>query len=363
MRRFSFFLVTLICLASCGPAADSSFNTTPVAVKSTENSPASSGPNLEPFPDAFKAAQALGRGLNLGDALEAPKEGAWGVIIEPGYFELIKKAGFDSVRIPIRWEAHAAPDAPYTIDPPFFVRVDQLINGALEQDLVVILDFHNYPELMTNPQGHQERYLALWQQIAGYYKSYPSTLLFELLNEPGDQLDAAQWNALSGKALNLVRQSNPSRNVILGGANLNGYDQLEKLELPQDDRHLIVTFHYYNPFEFTHQGADWVAGMDAHLGTSWEASQAEKAAISAHFDQVADWAKTHDRPILLGEFGAYSEADMDSRVRWTSFVARQAEKHGFAWAYWEFCSKFGIYDPDADVWREPLLKALVPWPG
>jgi endoglucanase len=63
--------------------------------------------------------------------------------------------------------------------------------------------------------------------------------------------------------------------------------------------------------------------------------------------------------VLLGEFGAYSEAPQDSRVRWTEFVRREAERHEFAWAYWEFASGFGIYDPDTKVWREDLLKALI----
>jgi endoglucanase len=96
------------------------------------------------------------------------------------------------------------------------------------------------------------------------------------------------------------------------------------------------------------------------LGAEW-GSDAEKAEIVNHFDTVADWSKRrgNDR-MLLGEFGAYSKADMESRVRWTAFVREQAEVHGFAWAYWEFASGFGAYDPQAKVWRESLLRALIP---
>lgn len=345
-------------LTSCGPLSDT-FDDTPVPVPTSEASSGADGPNLEPFPDAYAAKQSLGRGINLGDALEAPRDGQWGVVIVKPYFELIKQAGFNSVRIPINWEAHARKSAPYTIDWQFFARVDQVVGWALKQDLVVILDFHSYPDLMKDPQGHQERYLALWQQISGYYKNYPSTVLFELLNEPSDKLDAAQWNTLSRQVLTLVRQSNPNRNVIIGGASFNGYDQLQKLELPKEDRHLIATFHYYNPFEFTHQGADWV-DMEKSLGQTWEASDSEKSAVTSQFNLVATWALFQNRPVLVGEFGAYSKADLDSRVRWTSFVAREAEKRGFAWAYWEFGSKFGAYDRAAKAWREPLLKALIP---
>src|SRR5262245_44402948 len=67
-------------------------------------------------PAGIQAAnQKLGRGINLGNALEAPREGAWGVTLKPHYFRAIKEAGFDSVRLPVKWSAHAQAGAPYTI--------------------------------------------------------------------------------------------------------------------------------------------------------------------------------------------------------------------------------------------------------
>jgi endoglucanase len=172
-------------------------------------------------------------------------------------------------------------------------------------------------------------------------------------------LNAGLWNQYAAEALAIVRENNPTRDVILGPINLNAYDQISTLELPRDD-HLIVTFHYYLPFEFTHQGATWVEGSDPWLGESWEATDSEKTEIASHFDSVADWARRRGVRVLLGEFGAYSKADIDSRVRWTEFVRSEAERHGFGWAYWEFASDFGVYDPEEKVWREELLKALIP---
>lgn len=374
MKRFVCLLVFLALLAACAPAAQSP-TPAPTIVKPTETPSlpptaivtptASPVPNLDPCPgdscqDAYAAARALGRGVNMGNALEAPREGEWGVYLQKHYFEAIKQAGFHSVRIPISWNAHAAEIAPYEIDPSFFERVDAVIGWALGSNLLVIVDFHNYPLLMSDPQGQTERYLAIWKQVAERYKDYPDSVLFELLNEPNGKLDSAAWNALAARALTLVRQSNPSRNVVIGGPIWNSYDNIKNLELPEADRHIIATFHYYNPFPFTHQGAEWAEGMDKYLGTTWLASDAEKAAVSAEFEQVSAWSAAHNRPVLLGEFGAYSKADMDSRARWTSFVAREAERRGFAWAYWEFCAGFGVYDPAARAWREPLLKALIP---
>jgi len=62
----------------------------------------------------------------------------------------------------------------------------------------------------------------------------------------------------------------------------------------------------------------------------------------------------------MGEFGAYSKADMGSRVRWASFVRSEAEKRGISWAWWEFCAGFGVYDKDKKEWRTDLLASLIP---
>lgn len=301
---------------------------------------------------------ALQRGINLGNMLEAPAEGQWGLTVQEEYFDLIKEAGFDFLRLPVRWNTHAGQEPPYTINPAFFARVDEVVNWALERDLAIIVDFHHYEEMATDPWGHKDPFLGIWKQVAEHYKDYPSTVLFELLNEPNEQLNAALWNEYSAEALRVVRVTNPTRDVVIGPVRWNAYDWLSTLDVP-DDEHLIVTFHYYLPFQFTHQGAEWVAGSDPWLGTLWDATEAEKAEISRHFDSVADWAQRHQVRILLGEFGAYSKADMASRVRWTEFVRIEAERRDFAWAYWEFASGFGVYDPDAKVWRDELLKALI----
>lgn len=296
----------------------------------------------------------------MGNMLEAPNEGEWGLFVKEEYFDLIKQAGFDFVRLPVQWNSHADGNAPYTIDPAFFARIDEVLGWALKRNLTIVLDFHYYDELMSNPWGNEERYLAIWKQIAEHYRDYPSTVLFELLNEPYDQLNAALWNEYLSAGLKTVRESNPVRDVVIGPVNWNAYDWISTLDVP-DDEHLIVTFHYYLPFEFTHQGAEWIGDeSNAWIGTTWEATDEQKAEITNNFDSVAEWASRNHVRILMGEFGAYSKAPQDSRVRWTEFTAREAERHGFAWAYWEFGSGFGVYDPDAKVWREDLLKALIP---
>jgi len=75
---------------------------------------------------------------------------------------------------------------------------------------------------------------------------------------------------------------------------------------------------------------------------------------------VAAWAKENNRPIFLGEFGAYDKAPIESRVRYTDFVARTAESLGWSWAYWQFDSDFILWDMKADKWVDPILHALIP---
>ena len=311
--------------------------------------------------DAYAAAKLIGRGINLGNALEAPTEGEWGVTIKEDYFDVIKAAGFDSVRIAIRWSAHALPRPPFTVNPDFFRRIDEVTGQAAARGETAIITMHHYDELYADPAGHRERFLAIWRQIAEHFQDRSRNLLFEPLNEPHDNLTAHEWNRLLRDVLAVIRPSNPNRTILLGPANYNDIRQLAALELPGDDRQLVIALHYYLPYPFTHQGAHWVAGSEAWLGTRWTNSDAEQAAIGRDFDLAAAWAKAHDRPVCFVEFGANSKADMESRAQWTRCVATAATERGFAFTYWDFCAEFfGAYDPVARVWRKSLLNALIP---
>lgn len=371
-----FFLLLTSCTAAAPePAALPAPKQLPAATQAASPQPTNTAlfvfptytpkpsPTARPIPQAdafvFEQNRRLGRGVNLGNALEAPKEGEWGVTLEEGFFKTIKDGGFDSIRVPIRWNAHADAETPYTIAPAFFERVDWVVENALQQGLVVILDFHHYLELMEDPQEHQARFLSIWDQVARRYQQAPDSVYFELLNEPNGNI-SGDWNDILNEAIQVVRASNPRRTIIVGPVNWNSISSLDTLELPEQDRNLIVTFHYYQPFSFTHQGAEWAENSDAWLGTTWTGTRTEKFGIDRELDMAMRWADQYSRPLFMGEFGAYNKADMDSRALWTSYMARAAEQRRFSWAYWEFCAGFGVYDKAAQKWVEPLHLALVP---
>ncbi|MFQ3647368.1 MAG: glycoside hydrolase family 5 protein [Anaerolinea sp.] len=297
------------------------------------------------------------RCINFGNMLEAPNEGAWGPVLEERFVKLVAASGFDTVRVPIRWSAHAEEAPPYTIDPAFFARVDEVIDWTLEAGLTTIINVHHYEEIMQDPQAHAPRLLALWDQIATRYADYPPALVFEALNEPTNALTPRLWDEVQAEVVRTIRRTNPDRRIVVGGGSWNSLDGMLQMQVP-DDPNLIATFHYYEPFRFTHQGAEWVEGTNAYLGTTW-GTPFQRAELHAALMRAARWQAERGLPVLLGEFGAYSKADMASRVAWTSAVRESAEQLGFAWCYWEFAAGFGIFDPSADTFND-LFGALLP---
>jgi len=139
-------------------------------------------------------------------------------------------------------------------------------------------------------------------------------------------------------------------------------DRRAERELRAGDRKLMGTVHGYARMDFTHQGA---AGGDREdkVGVEWLGTEEELGVLKRDFDKAASWAKQHDRPLFLGEFGAYDKAPMESRARYLASVARAAEQRGWSWAYWQFDSDFILYDIPRDSWIEPVRRALIPAAG
>ncbi len=341
-RLFILFLSTILSFTACKD--------------STSNTPTETG--ISGPLDPFEQNAALGRGINLGNALEAPNEGEWGVVLQKRFFELIRESGFESVRIPIRWSAHTSEDDPYTIDEEFFERVDWAIQQALDHDLMVIINIHHYEEIFENPTQEIDKFLSIWTQISERYQDQPKEVLFEVLNEPHNNLTAELWNQLLPAVLDIIRETNPFRTVFIGAAEWGGIPGLLKLDIPEDGN-LIVTVHYYEPFQFTHQGAEWVDGSNPWLGTSWDGTPNEVQAIENHFQQIVDWGEDRGVPINIGEFGAYSKADSPSRARWTEAIVHFALENDMSYHYWEFASGFGIYNAANGTWDVELLNALI----
>lgn len=358
---------------------------------------------------ACEVAHALGRGVNLGNALDAPREGDWGLRLEPALLDRATRH-FQTVRLPVRWSNHASPDAQARLDETFARRVDAVIDRLLAGGGFVILDMHHYKQLTGGPRHPNEfavdpavveaRLVNLWRQIAARYRDRSPRLLFELLNEPegeardamgdapGDALgqvsglasrarsseapgaasaaasvaSAAQplggvrWNRLAARALAAVRETNPERVVLIGPDDWNHPRGLARLRLPPD-RHLIVAIHSYDPFDFTHQGVPWRQPV-LPLGRPC-CDAAQRQTLRNALDTATAWSRTAGVPLHLGEFGAYREAPMESRAAYARMVREEAEARSIGWAWWEFASDFSpVWDASKGQWVEPLRRAL-----
>jgi endoglucanase len=330
----------------------------------------------------------LRRGINLGNGFDAPSIGAWGVVLEEKHFDMAAAAGLDHVRLPVRFNAHALAQAPYTIDEAFFKRIDWAIDQALGRGLSIIVDLHHYEELMEDPDGHADRAVELWRQIAHRYADRPESVVFELLNEPCKKLGPERLNALYARLLPIVRAENPTRAVLVDSFFWAAAKDLELLRLPED-ANLHVSFHMYQPILFTHQGAPWmdpefqttgvvfpgpgdvpvtpVAAAERSWAGDWLSAYnrlpagqnpSGPAAVAHEFEMATAFAKATGRGVYLGEFGAIDFAEPVSRENYLRLVRLEAERRGFAWAVWDDGGRNQAMDVKQGRWVEPVARAL-----
>jgi len=301
------------------------------------------------------------RGVNLGNALEAPAEGDWGYRIEAAHLRAIAEAGFDGVRAPVRWTTHLCMDD--QVCPDFFARVDQVLDWALDAGLKVQLDLHHYDALL-NLEGdarpeprHRQRFLAIWRQIAARYSSMPDALIFEPMNEPnGRAWDGPDLAALQREVLAIIRAHNPTRLVVFGPSNWQNIDALAQWR-PPEDQNVAVSVHYYAPYEFTHQNAEWLGENAPRFARAWGTPK-DIEAIARDVARLRGWRVLNDYPLQLGEFGVNARAPLAQRSAWTRAVRTQFEAAGIGWCVWDFAGAFPIWSARRGAFIPEMLDAL-----
>jgi endoglucanase len=315
-------------------------------------------------PATCALANALGRGINMGNMLEAPREGDWGIRLDPTYINLVAEK-FKTVRVPVRWTNHAAPTEDARLDEFFAARVDTALDAMLAKNLYVILDMHHYNQLFgdklfknefaVEPKDLETRLINIWRQLAKRYKGKSNNLIFELLNEPHGTLSSEAWNQLLAKLVTAVREVDSTRTLLVGPTYWNHPQDLAKLQLPAD-ANLIVAIHTYEPFEFTHQGLSWMPWFPKGPTCC---STAQRQVLANSLQVAVKWSKAHGYPLHMGEFGSVNNGDMQSRENYTRMARDLIEANGMGWTYWEFGSTFGVYDPAKGMWIEPIRRALL----
>jgi endoglucanase len=295
------------------------------------------------------------RCINLASALEAPREGEWGYTIRERDLRAIRDVGFDTIRVPIKWSAHASQNAPYTINPAFFARIDQVMTWGLQANLTIIINVHHYDELFKDPDRHEPRLIALWSQIAARYRTAPPNVIFEIINEPQEAFTGERVNITQTRALAAIRQTNPTRTVIFAGDEWGNINGMDNLKLPNDP-YLVGTVHYYQPFEFTHQGATWMDEAPPS-GRLWP-RRGEFDTLHEDIQRMAAFRTRLGAPVLMGEYGVDNAVPMAQRALWTRDITRAFKEIDMPTCYFNFASGFATYDLEREQWHQSLITAL-----
>lgn len=338
---------------------------------------------------AFERAGHLRRGINAsGWFAQAPDYSVKRLetYTTAADIAFMSSMGFDHIRLSIdadplvEWQRAGGGTT------PFMTELDRVVKTILDNHLSVILDVHptsSYKaQLRQGTHGVQE-FALLWRDFATHYAaSDPEHVFFEIMNEP-EQEDPFRWQGIEAVVAEAVRDVAPKHTILVAGARWSGLEDLLALE-PIALPNVIYTFHDYEPFAFTHQGATWTSPEVRPLRAIPYPSSPEAVAskigqepgLSAQFflDQygqaqwngirvehtlsfAALWAEKHHAPVYCGEFGALRNfADPQARARWLLDTRTALEKYNIGWAMWDFQGGFGVVKkvngatiPDAQV--------------
>lgn len=301
------------------------------------------------------SASPIARCMNMGSALEAMYEGEWGYTVRREDLQRIKEAGFDTIRLPVRWSAHAMDAPPYTIAPAMLSRVKEIAGWAEAMGLNIIINVHHYDELNEVPDQHELRLEAIWDQLAATFAGTPDHVIFETLNEPHTNMSVARTDALNKRLMQRIRYDNPDRWVILGTANWGNLDALQASR-PDYDPRVMLTLHNYSPFEFTHQGAPWADAprTDIRWGTRTDLKE-----MRADLDDTVEVQNRLRMPVFVGEYGVYEGVPVEARARWTRAMRTEMEARGLSWCYWDYAGSLKAYDVERERWIPELKAALL----
>lgn len=299
---------------------------------------------------------------------------------------LLAGLGFDHLRIPIdeeqMWDEDGRPV------PEAFALLNRALDWCAEFRLRAIVDLHilrshhfNNRErpLWTKPEA-QERFLQCWRELSNVLHNRPTDMVaYELLNEPVAP-DAEDWNRLVAKAHAVIRANEPKRTIIIGSNNYQSVGTFDKLKVPENDRNIMLSFHFYEPFHLTHHQASWVgfgiyqgpvkypgetvseediSGLPEALKNDMKGGlQAwDRDRIRKSLAKPLALAKKSGLPLYCGEWGCLPTMSRESRIAWYRDVLSVLEENRIGWAIWDYKGGFGLLRNS--VFDERMLDVLL----
>lgn len=301
--------------------------------------------------------------------------------------EQIASLGFDHIRLPV--DEEQLWDEVGGKEPEAFTLLHNAIGWARDNKLRVIVDLHilrshhfNEAEkpLWTDPKA-QEKFFQLWRELSAELKKYPVSLVaYELMNEPVAD-DPADWNRLVAQAVRIVRENEPHRKIVIGSNRWQSASTFDQLRIPPGDRDIILSFHFYTPMLITHYKASWNSigkykGPVNYPGLLVDPNEIEKLdpevagivkdnngvynreKLESLLAKPLKLASEFDLPLYCGEWGALPTAPHEARMQWYRDMRANLEKHGIAWANWDYKGGFGVVGRNGRP-NQDLIEALL----
>ena len=372
LRLLGRVLFGVVCLPAFAQQATHGAKPTVRRVAASMQAPVDSGL-------VFARAARLHRGINLsmwyaqaGDY----SDGRLASFTTADDFALIKKMGFDHVRLSINPEPLIREPQSGELKTESMARLDKTVSEILASGLDLVLDIHpeeSYKHSLAQGDENVWKFLAFWREFAGHYaKTDPERVYFEILNEPAFS-DLYRWSGIQARAVAAIRGVAPRHTIIATAGSYSKVDELLASEPVRDDN-VIYTFHQYDPMWFTHQGANWgVQGWVPLRGVPYPSSPqavvdnlaqesderirlylqrygAERwngGRILMEINAAADWADKRHVPLWCGEFGVFrAYADPKMRAAWIGDVRTALEGRHVGWAMWDYQGSFGLVTKD-----------------
>lgn len=298
-------------------------------------------------------------GWNLGNSLECPySETEWGnPKTTKAMIHAVAEAGFNAIRIPVRWINHVNNTTDMIVNADWLARVKEIVDWCLEENMYVIINSHHEEWYDRNPyyskQEENNRMLAaLWTCIATYFRDYDQRLIFAGTNEitinwaaPTAEQQAVQ-NSYNQTFVDAVRETggkNYYRNIVVQTFACSPYHGLNGFTIPTDkvEGRLSVEFHYYDPYEYCGNCTYYYWGEAYKDKGRILASSTEKT-ITNLFDRITNtWAKK-GLGVVMGEYGVsnhFTEDDKQTQQEnmqyYLKCVVSEARQHGFAAFAWD----------------------------
>ena len=300
----------------------------------------------------------------------------------------IKSLGFDHIRLPINlhYMTNGAPG--YLLDDIFLENLNQVIDWAEELQVHLILDNHTFnPSVNTDPDVEDILH-KVWAQMAQEFADRSEYIYYEILNEPHGIKDRV-WNRIQGRVIETIREYDSKHYIVVGPAGWNSYNNLAAMPEYDDDK-LIYTFHFYDPFLFTHQGASWntpsmleienipfpyeassIPSMPTAFAGTWVEnlynnypSHGNAGKMRELLEIAASFRDERQVPIFCGEFGVYQlTSDEEDRLRWYEALVNILDSLDMAWTMWDYHGGFGLFEENSNGFfghdlNIPLLEAL-----